>query len=306
MRLVADIGGTNSRVAVSNAGEIVRQYSQRYTNAQWGSLYSVLEAYFKCVDIKSLTSMVVAVAGPVHGSQALLTNLSWSIEADELQNRFGCENTHLLNDLTALGHAVPVLNAGQLQLISKGGSSKTNLKQSLVVGIGTGFNVSPVLEQEGTVMCPAIEAGHVGLPFEVTIELIELGIPTGQFSTVETLFSGRGFTMFCREVTGDARLGGAEAISAYGLPGAEKATFAVDAYSTLLGHLLSDLSYAYMPSAGIYLAGSVARAVLQVSHAKCVEAFQKPNLIRSNSAPSIWTIKDDDAALFGCAKYRAA
>lgn len=45
MRLIADIGGTNARVALYAKGVIDADTVQRFTNAQWNSLDNVLRAY---------------------------------------------------------------------------------------------------------------------------------------------------------------------------------------------------------------------------------------------------------------------
>lgn len=303
IRLVADVGGTNSRLALSQAGVIRNETIESYSNANFDNLYAVIDAYLSRSSNEVPSEMVIAFAGPVRGSQALLTNRNWTVDAKKLTRDFACDNVHILNDLTALGHAVPVLRAEQLRRVSAGKGKQTGPAQSLVVSIGTGFNVSQVLENAGRVLCPAVEAGHVSMPLNVVEKLREFGFPTQQFPTAETLFSGRGFETFCRDITGRANLDGPTAIAAYGASGSEKLTTAIDQYSTVLGHFLRDLSLAYMPTSGIYLAGSVARSVLNVSPRHCIEVFQQPCSIRENAIPAVWAITDDAAALFGCAGY---
>ncbi len=78
---------------------------------------------------------------------------------------------------------------------------------------------------------------------------------------------------------------------------------AVDHYATLTGQLLRDLSLAYMPSAGVYLAGSVARAVVNTSTARLIDIFAQSCNISADRTPSLFTIEDDFAALYGCAAY---
>lgn len=302
-RLVADVGGTNSRLALSHEGVIFYETSESYSNADWANLNTVIDAFLSRDGIGHPSEMVIAVAGPVQGDQALLTNRNWTIEAGNLRQNFGPDHVHILNDLTALGYAVPALSSEQMCNISAGTSRPAGLAQSLVVGIGTGFNVSPVLESTGSVICPAVEAGHVSMPLSVVTKLQEIGFSAAQFPTIETLFSGRGFEAFCRNLTGQAKLEGPAAIAVYGASDAVKITLIIDQYSSLLGHLLRDLSLAYMPSSGIYLAGSVARSVVGVSPGSCIEVLRQPCSIRGHSIPAVWTITDDAAALIGCVSY---
>ena len=302
MRLVADIGGTNARVALSHAGLILAETIQHYANDEWDSLYAVLKDFLKTSEVQS-DEMVIAVAGPVSSGRARLTNRDWDIEVSKLKSLFGCHNVKLLNDLTALGHAAPILTTAQLRVVSAGAPKQVGFSQSLIVGIGTGFNVSPVLEKSGIVHCPAVEAGHISMPMSVAIAISNLGIKAEQFDTIEILFSGRGFSRFCREITNDPKLEGSVAIARYDKSDAQEITKAIKAYSGLLGMVLRDLSMAYLPSSGIFLAGSIARAVLNVAPAPCIEELRRPCPILANFNPTCWTIEDDAAALTGCAEY---
>lgn len=301
MRMVADIGGTNTRLALSEHGVIVPGTFRSSLNDDWPQFYDLLAAYLADHSPTRLTDIVVAVAGPVDGDRARLTNRDWTICAADLVRSTGCDSAVLLNDLTALGNAVPTLSAPQLRQFHSGPEKRTGVAQSLVVGLGTGFNASPVVYANGVVQCLNVEAGHVPMPLSIAAMLEEeFGRPS-QFSTVEALFSGRGFTAFCRQICSSNALEGIDVISSYGCRDGELATSAVDRYSALLGQLLRELALAYMPNSGIYLAGSVARAIMDVAPLRCINAYTKPCNIRTGDAPDLFTITDDGAALFGCA-----
>lgn len=302
MRLIADIGGTNARLALSEAGQIVAGSTRSYTNAQWRSLYEVVGDFLSAPQMPALTEVVVALAGPVQGTRAELTNYDWQVGAEPLSQLTGAGKVHLLNDLTALGYAVPQLRKDQLTLLREGVPKGGPVRQSLVVGIGTGFNVSPVLQHMNTVTCPAVEAGHISMPHSITSRLSLLCCDPHPFETIEMLFSGRGFATFCQQMSGQPDITGPDAITTYGDPKHPKITHAIDAYATLLGHLLQDLSLAYMPTAGLYLAGSVARSVLSTAPQPCFDAFGTPANILAPKDTPVWAIADDLAALTGCAK----
>ena len=81
LALVADIGGTNTRVALAD-GKVVRQASiRRYANAEFTSLEPVLTRYMAEEGLKSVDGACVAAAGPVRDGVAVMTNLSWVIDA---------------------------------------------------------------------------------------------------------------------------------------------------------------------------------------------------------------------------------
>lgn len=303
MRLVADVGGTNTRIALCQDRSILADSIQSYRNDDWTDLAAVIAAYLSMHPTVELDDMVIALAGPVHGSTATLTNRAWTIDSDALAKRFNCDMAVLLNDLTALGYAVPVLRTDQIRALGPNVVFPKGHKQSLVVGVGTGFNVSPVLEVGQTVVCPSVEAGHVSMPRSVSEALSKLNCDTHLFPTVETLFSGRGFSVFCQTVTGDASLDGITAMASYGDQASPDVSTAVEAYSELLGWLLRDLALAYMPYSGIYLAGGIARTLAHIAPTPCTTIYQRPSDFRTNTTHPLFAIEDDTAALFGCAQY---
>ena len=303
MRLIADVGGTNSRVALSQSGQLLPETARSYSNDNWDSFYAIMTDYLSNNDTSTIEKVVLAVAGPARGDRAHLTNRKWEFEADKLAQQCGVEDVYLFNDLTALGYAVPKLRPDQLRVVTSGAAKQGSTSNSLVVGIGTGFNVSPVWENRGSVVCPPVEAGHISMPFSVIKQLKKLGFDQEQFQTIETLFSGRGFTEYCQKMTGDAELRGPAAIVAYQAGKSPKITTAIDSYATLLGYLLHDLSLAYMPSSGIYLAGGVARSIITVSPATCLDTYDQPDSILAGNTAPLWMICDDLAALTGCAQF---
>ena len=303
MRLVADIGGTNARLALCKDSKIVPQTVRNFSNDDWPHLYDIVAAYLKEHAPMPLDDMVIAVAGPVHGDQALLTNRKWRILKTELLQRFGCKQVVLINDLSALGYAVPSMLTTQLRRAFNGPSVASKNGQSLVVGIGTGFNVSPVLSTPDSVHCFVAEAGHISMPKGVSDMLKAIGHSPCLFPTIETLFSGRGLTMFCQHVSGDDTLLGPTALQSYKTSSNPTISNAVDHYAALIGQLLRDLSLVYMPSSGVYLSGSVARAVISISPARLIDVFAQPCGILGERTPSLFTIEDDFAALYGCAVH---
>lgn len=301
MRLVGDVGGTNSRLAMARAGEILPDTLRRYNNDDW-TQFDDIAADFLSKTSETPREIVIAVAGPVHGDVATLTNRNWTLGTNALRCRFGVSSAHLLNDLTALGYAVPHLRSKDTVSLKQGAVEPSGIAQSLVVGIGTGFNVSPVLQIEGQTMCPIAEAGHVSLPHSIAIALEALGVAADSFPTVEHLFSGGGLSRFCQSSTGEMDLTGSTAIKRYGAQDANHVTIAINEFSKLLGLLLRELSLEYMPLSGIFFAGSVSRAVLATAPDPCLGAFLQPCSLSRSSFVPLSVITEDSAALLGCAR----
>ena len=202
MRLVADIGGTNSRLALAPTGSVELTSIRSYVNADYKCFDDVISDYLSNSNAK-VKQLVIAMAGPVRNNVGRLTNLDWEINGNKLAQSFGTVPALVINDLTALGHSALKLAPNQVSPIVNQPVINHRQKQALVIGIGTGFNVSPVIEFGGVSVCAEVEAGHTTLFSSILLELENL--MTGMshaFSTVESLFSGRGRRRFMSLLTG--------------------------------------------------------------------------------------------------------
>jgi len=171
--LVADVGGTNSRLAQASKLGLDRSTIQHFQNDEFASFEDVIEAYLEGKKLDAVTSSCVAMAGPISDGQGTVTNRGWKISIEALNNVTGCQHSILLNDLTALGHAVGYLPDEQLTKISGDDGPVYTNRQSLVIGIGTGFNTCPVIAAADGNVCMEVEAGHVGLPISVARKIEE-------------------------------------------------------------------------------------------------------------------------------------
>ncbi|MEL0435753.1 glucokinase [Phycobacter sp. K97] len=301
--LVGDVGGSNTRLALAGP-EIGVTALKHFSNDSYGSLQEVLAAYCEQPDLPDLQGCCLAVAGPVYGETYRLTNRDWQGTAQDLQ---GClplmpgGQVHVINDLAALGHALPVLMPGQLMSLRAG---RQQGAQALVAGVGTGFNVA--LSVAGRTV--EAELGHASLPDIVSQELARiLGKPDHGFASVEELFSGRGLVRLHRALGGDPSEEGSRIVAAYtdAEPG-HPAARTVPIWARLLGLLGHELMPTYMPGQGVFFAGSVARGVLGTdARADFLRAFAEPHGRLSQRAAEVplWLVTDDAAGVSGTARY---
>ncbi len=300
--LIADVGGTNTRVAMVTAGADAPEATRHFNNADHGSLYAVLDAYRDDVGTGAIAACSVAMAGPVRGGQGRLTNRGWDISTAGLREVLSCDRALLLNDLPAIGYAVRRLPAAGKRQVADTGAARVRNGQSLVVGIGTGFNLCPVkTAADGSVRCFEVEAGHVSLPHPLMDRLRAI-VGDAAPRTVEDVFSGDGLAQFhAQRVTG-AQMSAREIVEAHEAGSDAQATQTLGLYMGLLGQLCTELSLQYMPLDGIYFAGSVARGILMPTFYDALlgegaEAGKVGNLLRD--IPK-FVILDDAGALLGC------
>ena len=112
--LVADVGGTNTRVAMATGGATTHRHNQRFKNASYPGLETVLRAYMEHQGLTDIDGVSVAVAGPVRDGRGVMTNLDWSIDRETLSRATGAEQVAVLNDLQAQGHALGLIDDANL------------------------------------------------------------------------------------------------------------------------------------------------------------------------------------------------
>lgn len=250
--LVADVGGTNTRLALVGADGVISGSVVKRANVGFDSFEEMAQAYLE--GRAEPERVVVAVAGPVAGTQARLTNRNWDIRAEEIARVTGAGHVQLLNDLEALGHAVPRVDPNDVEPLHAG-ASLDEKGQALVVGLGTGFNVSPVDTRNGAVF--VTEQGHASLPGSV-LAYLQAHVPdVSAFETVEHLFSGVGLLHLGREL--GLRVESAAELAALDDP---KARAAVEICTDAFGLMLRELAYSYFPRAGFFFNGSLAKLLL--------------------------------------------
>ncbi|MBT9386529.1 glucokinase [Pseudooceanicola sp. CBS1P-1] len=295
MKLVADVGGTNVRFALAEGAVVLPETIRSFRNDDFPTFEEVAQLYVAETRPEALQSMCVAVAGPVNETRARLTNRNWHFDTLELGQMFGV-TARLINDLEALGYSVPSLGQGGLKTITEGYAPRGH--QALVAGIGTGFNVSPVVITARGPVVPKAEQGHVQIAWRIRDAIsARLGTTDHGYDTVEHVFSGRGFERMFRLASGSDRKP-AELM-------AEKDPAILDFvgfYAGLMAMLAQDLTLGFLPGRGLLFSGGVARAVLLGGGAPAFrETYAAPLALDTAAHVPVSVILDDTAALAGCA-----
>lgn len=291
--LVADVGGTNTRLALFEGAVVVQQAGFR--NDDYTGFDAVLQSFGATHDLSGVCAAHIAIAGPVRSDEVRLTNRDWQFDRAVIGQIIGLPGSHvrLFNDLAALGHAVAVLTARQTCQLRNGQGIGNG--QALVVGMGTGFNVCLIKRTNQGAVVMETEQGHAALPDIVARQLGDLA---SHFATGEALFSGRGLSLLDGLITGQTGRDGAQVVTC-NRPGA-----AIEIFAHCLGLYTRQLVFQYMPLDGIYFAGSVARGVLGSERRRdVIAAFEAEGPFQDMVAGvPIHMIADDGAALYGLAQ----
>ncbi|WP_204113577.1 glucokinase [Shimia biformata] len=304
MYLLADIGGTNCRMALADESGLLPASQRSFANDDFATFYDLLAAFLASHDAPTVTSACIAIAGPVTGRTARVTNRAWEICSDALERDHRLGRVQLINDLSALGYASAALPATGFQRLRDGGAASSGNGQSLVLGVGTGLNICPVRDLgTGLPSVAQSEMGHAGIPAPSLTYLTDaIGAKAPDFPSNEQCLSGLGLAALYAARCGGT-LQGHQIMAAANDGSDPDAAATIDLAAALLGVLVKELTYQFMPLNGIYLAGSVARSLCDETHLPKVLAAHdgvKRRLDDSLPAVPLSLITDDAAALVGC------
>jgi glucokinase len=315
--ILADIGGTNTRVALADGTTLRMQSIRRFSNAEYNArgqdIAHVLADYL-ALEGASVFGVCVAAAGPVQDGVATMTNLDWVIDGPKLRAATGAKRVAILNDLQAQGQALGHIPAEKLRRVIDG-PVKAGASM-LVVGLGTGVNAAPAHPAPHGLLVPPSECGHVTMPIRTDEDFrlarfIEATLKASgevPHAGVEEVLAGRGLAnlhAFAASERGQpGGLNSAEVLQALAA-GDPTAAEAARLYVHVLGQTLADLALIHLPYGGIYLIGGMSRAMAPHFQRFNLEAaFREPRRVDLLEKDfSVTVVEDDYAALTGCAVY---
>lgn len=313
--LVADVGGTNTRVALARGGTVDPSSVRRFANAEFAGLSAILTSYLGAAGSPEVDGTCVAVAGPVDGEVARLTNLDWTIGRDDLARATGAARIAVINDLQAQGYALGQIAADRLRELIRPAEAPRAPSPQLVIGVGTGFNAAVVHDGAAGRLVTASECGHATLPVrsEADLSLMRFVETAHGFAGVEDVLSGRGLERvhaWAQREAGrgqEPRRDASAIMEAIGRGDDPVAEAAGSTFVRLLGRVAGDLALIHLPFGGIHLIGGVARAFTpHFERFGFAAAFRDKGRFAPLVAEfPVRIIEDDFAALTGCARRLA-
>jgi len=278
--LAGDIGGTKTLLALyeldaSTGLTLLR--SERFPSADWEDLAPMVR-HFLGHGGPSPSAACLAVAGPVAGGQATLTNLDWQLDQERLQQSTGIPRIELVNDFAVLIYGLPHLAPEQQAPIRSGiGQADAPL---LILGAGTGLGVAYGVPSQGGLVAVASEGAHGEFAPRSSAEwelkqwlARERGL---ERVSIERVVSGTGlgevarWLLHIRHPNGDHPLSthtkGDDLPAAVAAAATQGETLARDALSLWIGcygSVCGDLALAGLSRGGIWLAGGTAGKLLE-------------------------------------------
>src|SRR5215472_12968062 len=148
--LVADIGGSKSRFALSNSSGAFERMLV-IDNDMVAGLDAAVARYLEETGARPRAA-TLAVAGPIGGEEVVLTNRpGWRLRRGEFAKRFGFLQLRVLNDFEAIAWAVPLLGAAQTRPLGKPVAVREGVK--VVLGPGTRAGCGRPFARERPLAC---------------------------------------------------------------------------------------------------------------------------------------------------------
>jgi len=273
--LIADIGGTNARFALTSPGSEPRNAIVLRCDDHAGPAEAAL-AYLAQVPARPLRA-AFAVASPITGDEVDLTNHPWTFSIAEVRQRLGLERLEVVNDFVAVALSVRHLRDGQKLKIGRG--EPVPSQPIAVLGPGTGLGVSALVPCSGQWRPLATEGGHVTMAAtddEESEVLAWLRRGYGHVSA-ERVLSGPGLVNLYLALAGVAGRPPEpltpDLVSSRGLSGeCDLCRRALEMFFAMLGTVAGNLALSVGARGGVYIAGGI---LPRMTEAFAASAFRR-------------------------------
>jgi glucokinase len=311
--LVADIGGTNARLAWVGRADGPIEHVRTLPVVDFATPADAIRAYLQGLAMQFGGSWpaprraAVAVATAVGQDEVVFTNSHWRFSSAALQAELKLDSLQVLNDFEALALSLPRLAPNQLRAFDRLPTARGTLA---VIGPGTGLGVAGVMHTRHGWMALPGEGGHMTLAPADDFESELLRRVRGQYPHVsaERLLSGIGLPTLHQGVAAVMGLAAPElathAIVDAGLNGDDPVcSRTLDQFCALLGGFAGNVALTLGARGGVYIGGGIVpRLGDRFFHSAFRERFEAKGRFQDYLAaiPTV-LITDTLAALTGAA-----
>ncbi|MGB9497652.1 MAG: glucokinase [Dissulfuribacterales bacterium] len=274
--LAGDIGGTNARFAIIEGDKIL--FEKHYPSKDFNKFEDVFAVSIKDVPGQVPHCACLAVAGVVEGNRVEATNIPWTIDGNDLKERFGLETLRLINDFEAAAWGITVLHREHLVQIGEGKPVSDGPKA--VLGAGTGLGQAILVScNEGYRVLPT-EGGHADFAprNEEEIRLLRYLMKEFPHVSVERILSGPGLVHIYEFLLEDQnykesvftkqaikKKDKAAYITRHAVQGTDElCQQAVGMFCSIYGAEAGNLALKCLAAGGVYIAGGIAPKILSI------------------------------------------
>jgi glucokinase len=276
--LAGDVGGTKTLLRLFTAGEDPEEdLERRYESAARATFDEILEDFLP--GAQPVDAACFAIAGPVLGNSARVTNLPWSLDAHDLAVRFGIARVRLVNDFYGVAASLPLLVGNDLRVLNTGDPDPASPRA--VLGAGTGLGEAIVIPEGDRWLIVPGEGGHSDFAPADELQDQLLRALRGRYGHVswERILSGNGIVEIYRFLHGREGitvrddLDPAE-IAEAARDGDPLAAASMDLFVSIYGAEAGNLALKVLARGGVYIAGGIAaKNVDRLTDGRFLDAF---------------------------------
>lgn len=323
MLLAGDIGGTKTNLAIFSVEKGWREplVEATFPSARYSSLENLVGDFLAQYNF-SIERASFGVAGPVVAGRAAITNLPWVLEETSLKEALHISAVHLLNDLGAIAHAIPHLEARDIYTLNKGESLSGGAIG--VIAPGTGLGEAFLLWDGSRYLTQNSEGGHADFAPSDEFQLEMLRYLQRRYNHVsyERVCSGKGLpniynylkeSGYAKEPSWlTEKLATAEDITPIIVNAAlateescEICVATLKTFVSILGAEAGNLALKVLATGGIYIGGGIPPRILSLLDTDdFMQAFLRKGRLADLLAPiPVHVILNPKIALLGAAAY---
>lgn len=276
--LAGDIGGTKTLLrleALTPTGSVLC-HEQEYASAQYPHLTPMVKQFLQEADSELPVAACFAIAGPVQDDRSVVTNLSWQLDARQMEIDLDIPQIRLINDFAAVGYGILALQPDDVVILQQG--SVFPHAPMAVLGAGTGLGEALLVWQQDRYIVMPTEGGHADFAARTELEIGLLQFLQQRYGrvSVERVVSGQGIYRiyeYLRSIpyappspTVEAQLqqdDPSAVVARHALEATDKmCEKALDLFIAAYGAEAGNLALKSLPYGGLYLAGGVGAKVL--------------------------------------------
>ncbi|WP_085297419.1 glucokinase [Cognaticolwellia mytili] len=310
VNIIADIGGTNMRVAQTNEQDAIFNV-EIYACADYVGLAEVLSDFITRHQLQGKQiSACLAIACPVDKDLIAMTNLPWQFSQQKLKVQLRLHELVLINDFTAIAHAIPQLDNSQK--IQVGTGHVIADKPISICGPGTGLGVANLVALNHGWLSLSGEGGHVDFaPIDQQeIKILNFLLTKYNHVSYEQLLSGLGLEQIYQALSfiqnGVASELTAKEITTKGLAKTcELCAETIAQFCRVLGSFAGNLALTLGSYGGVYIAGGIVPRFIEYFESSDFRArFEaKGRMSGFNQPIATFVVTEEQPGLMGAAAY---